>query len=224
MRLLCVDTSTFFETVALTDGLEIIAERCVERRRGHATGILDDVVAVLADAGWQMDDIEGYACGLGPGGFTGLRIGLSTAKGFALALNRPLFGARSTQLLLAAAGSEDAVAIVDARRDEVYLDGGPLDTPVCTGPATISDYLDPSMPWVFVGDGAVRYRTTLENIFPRCVIAQDETQHRPRAGLLPQFIDRACPASATTLEPVYIRKSDAEMNYPDGFPSAFQGK
>ena len=98
MRLLCVDTSTFFESVALTDGLEIRAERYVERRRGHATGILDDVVSLLEETGWQMDDVDGYACGLGPGGFTGLRIGLSTAKGFALSLGRPLFGARSTQL------------------------------------------------------------------------------------------------------------------------------
>ena len=224
MRLLCVDTSTFFESVALTDGLEIRAERCVERRRGHATGILDDVVSLLEETGWQMDDVDGYACGLGPGGFTGLRIGLSTAKGFALSLGRPLFGARSTQLLLGAEKTPNTVAIVDARRDEVYIEGGPLSAPICRLPSALSAELDPSKPWRFVGDGALRYREVLESTFPACLINPDEETHRPHAGLLPHFIDCARPANATTLEPVYIRKSDAEINYPDGFPSAFGAK
>jgi tRNA threonylcarbamoyladenosine biosynthesis protein TsaB len=222
VRLLCVDTSTFHESVALTNGADIIAETCIERRGGHGPGILDDIAELLESTGWTLSDLDGFACGLGPGGFTGLRIGLSTVKAFALALQCPVYGARTTELLKEAHSSEHTVAIVDARRQQVYLDADHLPQPICCDPQDLPRHLDRETPWVLIGDGALKYASEIAEMFPAALIPDDDARHRPRAGLLPRFIDLARPASTTTLEPVYIRKSDAEINFPDGFPDALK--
>ena len=220
MKLLCIDTSTFFESVALLDGDRILAEHRVERHRGHGPGILDDVDGLLKKAGWTLGDVDGFVSGLGPGSFTGLRICLATLKGFAMAHQKPIFGARTTRLLRAAAG-ETSIAVMDARRGEVYLEGGPVIDPVCCPPEAVATYLGTGA-WVFVGDGALRYETVLKASLPDSVIIDDPELHHPRAALLPGLVDLTQAEALATLEPVYVRKSDAEINYPDGFPDAAQ--
>ena len=101
MKLLCIDTATFFESIALLEGERVVAEHRVERHRGHGPGILDDVDRLLKNAGWRLENVDGFVSGLGPGSFTGLRICLATLKGFALAYQKPIFGARTTRLLRA---------------------------------------------------------------------------------------------------------------------------
>ena len=218
MKLLCIDTATFFESIALVSGDEIILEHRVERHRGHGPGILDDVDALLDRAGWRLDDVEGFVAGLGPGSFTGLRICLATLKGFALALGKPIYGARTTALLRAGVEGE-SVAIMDARRGQVYVEGGPLKSPVCCAPEAVASLLGTGA-WSLVGDGATLYRETLLTGMREAKVLDDETLHHPRAALLAQLIDLSAPEPLATLEPVYVRKSDAEINYPDGFPDA----
>ena len=220
MKLLCIDTATFFESIALVDGPRIVAEHRVERHRGHGPGILDDIDRLLTDANWTLADIDGFVSGLGPGSFTGLRICLATLKGFALAHRKPIFGARTTRLLRAAVG-EHSVAIMDARRGEVYVEGGPLVDPVCCAPEAVVDHLGAGA-WTFVGDGALRYQETLSGSMPGSTFIEETELHHPRAALLPGLVDLNTPEALATLEPIYVRKSDAEINYPDGFPDAAQ--
>jgi tRNA threonylcarbamoyladenosine biosynthesis protein TsaB len=218
MKLLCIDTATFFESVALLDGDRIVAEHRVERHRGHGPGILDDVDRLLSTCGWTLHDVDGFISGLGPGSFTGLRISLATLKGFALAHDKPIYGARTTQVVRAGVG-DDAVAILDARRGQVYVEGGDLTAPVCCDPKAVSSLLGDKA-YQLVGDGAVLYRETLTSSMPRARVVDDSDLHHPRAALLVGLVDLETPQALATLEPIYVRKSDAEINYPDGFPDA----
>ncbi len=218
MKLLCIDTATFFESVALIDGGQIVAEHRVERHRGHGPGILDDVDGLLMQSGWCLGDVDGFVSGLGPGSFTGLRICLATLKGFALALNKPIYGARTTHLIRAGVG-EDAVAVLDARRGQVYVEGGPISEPVCCDPSRVAELLEDGV-YRLVGDGATLYESILTETMPGISVIDDPALHHPRAALLPSLVDLESPQALATLEPVYVRKSDAEINYPDGYPDA----
>ena len=220
IKLLCVDTSTFHESVALMDGSTVVGATGIERKGGHGPGILDDIAELLQKAEWSLSDIDGFACGLGPGSFTGLRIGLATMKAFAVAMEKPIFGARTTTMLLSELNEGYGVAVIDARREQIYLDAQHLDIPICCDPQDITRYLSPDTPWTFIGDGALRYSDQLTAAYPKSSIPNDVDIHRPQAQALARLIDIENPDSITTLEPIYIRKSDAEINYPNGFPDA----
>ena len=215
MILLCVDSATWHESVALVDGAELLAERTVRRKRGHGPGILDDVDGLLADAGLTLAQVDGFACGLGPGSFTGLRIALATAKGLAMATGKPIFGARTTDLLRAALPGQPVTAVLDARRGQIYVDGPGLPGPVCVDPARAPLGEGPV---ILLGDGALKYADALRAVNPQAVVPAEPTLHLPRAARLASMGLR--PAPLATLEPVYVRPSDAELNYPDGFPDA----
>lgn len=217
MRLLCVDTATPTESVALLDDGQLLAERTVRRSRGHGPGVLDDVDGVLRDGGLTLADLDGLVCGLGPGSFTGLRIALATLKGLALATNLPLYGVRTT-LALCAASPGAVLAVQDARRGEVYAEGFGLTNPICCAPERLHERLS-GTPILMVGSGALRYRDQLLAQWPEVSIPTEPTLHVPRAALLAGAIDLEHPADLTTLEPIYIRPSDAEINYPNGFPT-----
>jgi tRNA threonylcarbamoyladenosine biosynthesis protein TsaB len=223
MKLLCVDTATSTESIALVDGEQILAIRSEERGGVHGPDILDDIHDLVAQAGLTFSAIDGFCVGLGPGSFTGLRISLATLKGLALATQKPLYGARTTQVLIHASTSKNTIAVVDARRNEVYVEGGPLEAPICCNPSAVGQYLDASTIWTFVGDGALKYERILkaEN---QCIIEADAENHQPNAAYLATLVNTAAPEILSTLEPIYVRKSDAEINYPDGFPDAAKRK
>lgn len=226
MKLLCADTATRTESLALLDGDELVAERAVRRKRGHGPGLLDDLDGLLADAGWALRDIEGFVCGLGPGSFTGLRIALAALKGLAMALDTPIYGARTTRMITASRPGPQTFAVLDARRRQVYLDGEGMARPVVCDPGAIGAHLptglDKASPITLLGDGAPLYRQALVDALPDFVvdIPAGPLPHTPRAALLAGLVDLSQPAPLATLEPTYVRRSDAEINYPDGFPDA----
>jgi tRNA threonylcarbamoyladenosine biosynthesis protein TsaB len=218
MKLLCVDTATRTESIALVEGDTVLVERAIYRAKGHGRGILDDIDGLLTDAGWTLADVDGFVCGLGPGSFTGLRIALATLKGLALATGRPIYGETTTRLLCAAVQGSRAVAVIDARRDQVYVQGPSFTKPVCCDPESVAARLPPGPPPVLVGDGALKHQDVLRATIPGASIPDSASLHLPRAALLATLIDRTHPAPLATLEPVYVRLSDAEINYPRGFP------
>src|SRR5436190_19806556 len=120
MLILAFDTATEVATSALVADGEVLGERS-----SHAVTLLEDVDALLRQSGTQTRDVEALAVGIGPGSFTGVRIGLSTARGLAFALDVPVAGVSTLDAL--AAGAPGAVPVVDARRREVFVlqDGRP---------------------------------------------------------------------------------------------------
>lgn len=229
LKLACVDTSTFTESLALLEGDRLIGERIQFRAKGHASGLHSDLSALLAEAGWHIEDLDAFVCGLGPGSFTGMRVGLAAFKGFAFALKRPLCGIPTSKALLATADTS-ALALIDARRGEVYADGAMLKEARCLRPQALIELIDQqglAHPTQVLGEGALRYADLFKTAWPDVFIPV-ASAHVPRASLFAQAAlkllqenrDRwSDPALMAALEPIYVRPSDAEINYPDGFPS-----
>ena len=122
MKILAFDTSTFTASAAVLDGRDVLAESSAVLRATHSERLLPLVDEVLARSGVPLDAIERIAVGVGPGSFTGVRLGLATAKGLALATGIPLVGVTSLAALAASAWCHEGplLATIDARRDEVY--------------------------------------------------------------------------------------------------------
>jgi tRNA threonylcarbamoyladenosine biosynthesis protein TsaB len=166
---------------------------------GHAAQrVLVLVDEVLARAGYGARDVAEIVVGCGPGSFTGLRIGIASARGLALALGLPCTGVSTLAAL--AAGAPGALALIDARRGELFS----LDeqgAAVVEQPEGVAARLAPGT--VCVGDGARRYRDLLEEA-GAAVPPDDDARHAPAARALAGL------AAGGAAEPVYVRRPDAE--------------
>jgi tRNA threonylcarbamoyladenosine biosynthesis protein TsaB len=194
MLILAFDTATDIATSALVSDGEVLGERS-----SRAVTLLEDVDALLRQAGTHTRDLEALAVGTGPGSFTGVRIGLSTARGLALALGIPVAGVSTLDAL--AAGAPGALPVIDARRREVFVPGAvlaPADLEV--GPGRLC-----------VGSGAVRYRELLEAKGVDIPPDSDE-RHLPRARFHAQLARDFGPAEE--VEPLYLRLPDADKTRP----------
>jgi tRNA threonylcarbamoyladenosine biosynthesis protein TsaB len=190
---LAFDTATGVATSALVDDGELLGERA-----SRAQTLLEDVDALLRQGGAHPRDLDALAVGVGPGSFTGVRIGLATARGLALALD--LRGAGVSTLDALAAGAPGALPVIDARRREVFTIAG--GAPVVLEPGEVE--LEEGT--VCVGDGAVRYREVLEA--KGAVVPPDgDERHLPRARLHVQLAHDFGPVDA--IEPLYLRLPDA---------------
>jgi len=191
---LAFDTATEVATSALVDDGEVLGERM-----SRAQTLLEDVDALLRQGGAHPRDIDALAVGIGPGSFTGVRIGLAAARGLALALD--LRGAGVSTLAALAAGAPGALPVVDARRREVFtIVGG---APAVLAPAELA--VEPGT--VCVGDGARRYRAVLEEK-GAVVPPDDDERHLPRARFHAALAGELGPVDA--IEPLYLRVPDAE--------------
>jgi tRNA threonylcarbamoyladenosine biosynthesis protein TsaB len=182
MIVLGFDTATRSTAVALrlTDGrtLQMRDDPAPDERPGHATRLLDMADGLLASAGIGWSALERIAVGRGPGTFTGLRVGVATARGLAQSLGIELVGVSSLRALAEPrlrseqAGSR-VLAVLDARRGEVFvaayerIDREPesiaeLVAPVALDPEQLRDLVERMQGWEAIGDGAVRFRGDLE--------------------------------------------------------------
>ena len=193
MLTLAFDTATEVATSALVDDGEVLGERA-----SRASTLLEDVDALLRQGGAHPRDLDALAVGIGPGSFTGLRIGLAAARGLALSLQ--LRGGGVSTLDALAAGAPGAVPVVDAKRREVFtlVDG----EPVVLAPTDVRGEL-------CVGDGAVRYRDVLQANGAH-VPPDDDERHLPRARFHAALAGEAGPVDE--LEPLYLRVPDADRN------------
>jgi tRNA threonylcarbamoyladenosine biosynthesis protein TsaB len=207
---LAFDTATDVATSALVEfpgppgsaqhflgkGGEVLAERA-----SIARTLLEDVDALLRQAGAHPHDLDALAVGIGPGSFTGVRIGLAVARGLALSLG--VGGAGVSTLDALAAGAPGAVPVVDARRREVFtLAGG---EPVVIAPSDLGVQAGVE----YVGDGARRYRPTLEE-HGAIVPPDDDERHTPRARFHAVLARDLQPVEE--LLPLYLRVPDAERS------------
>jgi tRNA threonylcarbamoyladenosine biosynthesis protein TsaB len=183
-------------------------------RGEHASRLLPLVERAMGEAAIGWDQLERIAVGVGPGGFTGLRIGISTARALAQARGLPLVPVSSLEAL--AAGAEDPVvaAVVDARRGEVFAGAWrqreQLVTPAALPPEALAERLRAlEGPVQAVGDGAVRFRTALEAAGV-AVPADGSAVHRIAAAPLCRLGAAGEPAHRDRLLPDYRREPDAK--------------
>ena len=190
MLILAFDTATDRATSALVDDGEVLGERV-----SRAATVLEDVDALLRQAGAHPRDLGGLAVGIGPGGVTGIRIGLAAARGLGLALGLPAAGISTLDAL--AAGAPGATPVIDAKRREVFVAG-----PRALAPADLD--VEPGSTWV--GDGAVRYRDLLERAGAQ-VPPDDDERHLARARFHAALAGSFGPVEL--VEPLYVRLPDA---------------
>jgi tRNA threonylcarbamoyladenosine biosynthesis protein TsaB len=192
--ILAFDTATAVATCALVADGEVLGERA-----SRAVSLLEDVDALLRRGGARESSLDGIAVGTGPGSFTGLRMGLVTARTLAFALDVGVAGVSTLDAL--AAGTPGALPIVDAKRREVFtlVDGEPavlLPGDLALEPGTLC-----------VGDGAVRYRDVLEAAGAE-VPPEGSDAHVPRSRFIAELASDFGPAEL--VEPLYLRVPDAE--------------
>ena len=194
MLILAFDTATDVATVAFVRDGEVLGERL-----SRAARVLRDVEDLLQEAGLERTDVEGIAVGTGPGSYTGLRMGLVTARTLAVALDVPVAGVSTLDAL--AAGAPGAVPVIDAKRRELFtLAAG---SPVCVAASDL--IVEPGR--AYVGDGAVRYRDEIEaagGVVPPDAAPEHVPWARHHAALARKF------GPAEAAEPIYLRLPDAE--------------
>ena len=200
--LLAFDTATAHVTVALHDGERVVATFVSGESMRHSEMLAPGIADVLRQAGATTRDVTAVAVGVGPGPFTGLRVGLVTARTMAHALDIPVYGVCTLDVLATEAVDTGAVGgsflvATDARRKEVYLasydDTGRAEGPVVARPADVAS----SLP--VVGRGAVLY----PDAFPVAVGPE-----QPSAAVLCDVVVHERHALLDP-EPLYLRRPDA---------------
>jgi tRNA threonylcarbamoyladenosine biosynthesis protein TsaB len=227
MKLLAVDTCAKSCSAAVADGDRILGEVTLRRRETHSRHLMRLVDMVLEIGGVSLADIEAFGVTRGPGSFTGLRIGMSTVKGLALAPDRPVIGISSLSALalpLAWTGSL-VCAMLDAGKKEVYSatfrctdgrlpdDGGMPPESVLRPGDLLAEIAEPC---IFVGDGVRAYGSMIESRLGRMAQLPSDAHHDIQAASVAQLaliqMRRGALDAVDGLIPRYLRKSDAELS------------
>lgn len=216
MRVLAVDTSTLAGGVALLDGERVTGHYVLDVSVTHSERLMVAVDRLLGDAGWAPRDLEGLAVAVGPGSFTGLRIGLGTVKGLALALGIPVAAVPTLDAIAAslAFSALPVCPVLDARKDEVYAsryrwDGRAMRREweyLAVAPAELASRL--TEPTVLLGDAAGAIVSPHARLAP--------PTHRLPSPACVGLLGHARLATGETvaaadLVPIYLRPSEAEL-------------
>jgi tRNA threonylcarbamoyladenosine biosynthesis protein TsaB len=233
VRILALDTATRATAVALLDTEH---HEAIERRDDpppgarprHTTQLLGLVVALLGEAGVGWPQLDLIAVGTGPGTFTGLRIGITTARALSQARDIPIVGVSTLHAIAAAAAStadadgRDVLAVIDARRREVFAAGytaaaaqrasAEADPPArpLAPVALASELAQGGRRWLAVGDGAVDSRVALEGA-GALVPGGGSELHRVSAIAHCRLARGLPPRTADDIHPEYLRVPDAEL-------------
>lgn len=214
MKILSVDTSVRKGSAAVVEDGRVISEHVYEAVSSHSEMLLSGIDRTLKKAGMMLNDIDAFAVCIGPGSFTGLRIGLSTVKGLAMARGRPIAGVSTLEALRMC--HPGAIPCINAYRGEVYvLVDGML--PECSiSPERLCDeLLKDGRPYTFIGDGAIFYKELFKSrMGGRFDLIEDE-KHLSLAGnagiIAYERLKKGPGDDIASLVPNYIRRPDAEL-------------
>ncbi len=228
MKILAIETSTMLGGVAVTDGTTLIAESRINVKSTHSERLLTEIDHVLTRSGLTIRDIDLFAIAIGPGSFTGLRVGLSTVKGLVYATGARLVAVPSLEAFAwnLPFSSHPVCPLFDARRKEVYgglfrWTGTGFVREIAERPIALADLLTLIQePTVFIGEGAVIYREEIIGTL------RDKALFAPPREMVPSPASVAHLAflraqrgefdDPVSLIPLYLRRSEAEMTLGQG--------
>ncbi len=227
MNILAIDTSTSLAGIAIAVDEQIVAESLLNTNRTLSARLIPEIVRLLESAGLAIADIDIFASSIGPGSFTGVRGGVATIQGLAMAVGKPCAG-YSSLAMLAMNFSLQATLIcpmLDARKSELYAAlydcSYPLPSPrindCVLSPTALLDQIAATtdQPVIFVGDGARLYHNLIaERLGDQAIFAPFplHTPHAANGVLLALHAFRNSKLlEPSQLLPVYLRASDAEL-------------
>ncbi|GFO55476.1 tRNA (adenosine(37)-N6)-threonylcarbamoyltransferase complex dimerization subunit type 1 TsaB [Geomonas sp. Red276] len=222
MKILTIDTSSNCSSVALSDGTKLLGECILGEDRCNSGRLSASISDLLAAAKLTPAGLDAFAVSLGPGSFTGVRVGIATAKGLSLATGKPAIGFSSLAMLAMNLphASLPVAPLFDARKSEVYAGLYRCDSlPTALVPDAVlppAEFLAAiDSPTIFLGEGAVRYRALIESTLGEKALFAPWNADLPRAsagtvialdkGLRGEFTPLAL------LNPTYLRASEAEI-------------
>jgi tRNA threonylcarbamoyladenosine biosynthesis protein TsaB len=231
MKVLGIDTSTSCGSVGLIEDKEVISEYLLNIPVTHSERLLGAIEFVLREARCPIEQVEGWVIVLGPGSFTGLRIGVSTVKGLAFATGKPVAGISTLDVLASQIAPNPYLIcpILDARKKEVYTafyrygEGSSL--------RRQSEYQ--AMPpedlvrqikeqTIFVGDGVKTYGDFLVNCLPTFAILPSAPSHVSHGSMVAKLgmdlLKKGEHLNLSTFSPLYVRPSEAEMKWQETHP------
>lgn len=221
MQILAIDTATSCAGAAVADERGIAAQFSLNAGRGRSQAFLPMLEAMLSHSQLALTDMSAVAVTVGPGSFTGLRIGIATAKAWGQSLSMPIIGISTLEALMAAAGGRGLVCpILDARKGQVYtalFENGKRRWP--DQALSIEDLIvrikDLGQQVTLVGDGLPIYCERLaEELGPHFMEAEEIAQVTAAAGaalLARGYYHAGSFVSPEELQPVYLRLSEAEV-------------
>lgn len=231
MKILAIDTSGQNCSVAIIDEEKVICDFNLSIGTTHSETLLPMIDEVCKTSKIDLSEVDVLACGIGPGSFTGLRIGIATIKGFALAQNKNVIGVPTLDALAYNIANFDGLicSVLDARNNNVYAgiykyenDKVILqDDYITENLDTLIDILKSKNEKVmFVGDGAVSFKGKLkEALNEKALFAPLHLNNQLSSSVAKAALDRALVNdfdNADTLNPMYLKKSQAERTFEEG--------
>lgn len=222
--ILAFDTSHQKGGVAVSKGEELICEIPFDAAETHSATLMPTIDTALKSAKTRIDEIDLFAVTIGPGSFTGLRIGLATVKAFAAVRRRPIVPVTSLEVLAAAfpLAEYGVLSLIDAYKGEVYgalystKHGLPeeLVAPFSSKPDAIAEVIGGRGPFIICGTGFERYGDVLAPLLRDGGVAAEAKWSVPSAALLARIALEREPVPYKNLfpiEPLYIRPPDAKL-------------
>ncbi len=227
MFVLGIETATKTGGVAIISEQGVLAEYTLNIEAAHSERLMSTVARVLLDTGVALEDIDGIAVSIGPGSFTGLRIGVSTVKGIAFTTGKPVVAVPTLRALAANVPQAEHVVcpVLDARKQQVYAalyrsgEAGmaELMAPTALSLRDLASRLDG--PTVFTGEGARLFRTELEALLGGRALFAPLSALTPSAASVAELGLGMLHAGGRTdpgeLTPLYIRRPEAEAAWEE---------
>ena len=213
MKILGVDTCSAKCSVAITDGDKVLYTLVTEMPRGHSEALFPMIETALQESHIDIDDIDAFSCTIGPGAFTGIRVGIASIKALALATNKPAVGVKSADAIVAGIEKQDAHILValESKRKDVYWqlfdnEKKQLDDMSLSLASDVAEQLkDENL--IVIGDGSIHF----EGLLKQAVL--DNKYSHP----LPENICKIAKIMLednqyeNSCEPLYLRDADVSM-------------
>ena len=228
MKILGIDTSTPCGSVGLVDDEGVISEYLLNVPVTHSERLLDTIHFVLKEADCAIEALDGWAVSLGPGSFTGLRIGVSTVKGLAFATGKPVVGVPTLDGLAAQISPTPYLIcpVLDARKKEVYTAFYRYNKKDLL--VRLSDYqaINPDVlikevkeKTIFIGNGVKTYGEILRNALPSSALFPATPLHLLHGSMVAKLgldlLLKKDYLDISTFTPIYVRPSEAEIKWQE---------
>lgn len=222
MKILAIDTSSKICGVAILENDNLIDEINLDNGRTHSENLMPIVKEILEKNNLKLNDINLISCSVGPGSFTGIRIGVSSVKAMAEVLNIPVATIDSLETLALNDSSEKIkVSLIDARNNQVYCgifdeNYNKKEEYLADDILTVIEQIKKYENIICIGDGAIIHKDLIEQNIQNVCFAKENTQSARCVGLFgyKKYLNNEI-ETADTITPMYLRKSQAERMKKD---------